>query len=62
MSISSISSNADYYQNYFSSLGQQNYLADSSQSSDLNSAQSAFSSLMQVLSTPSSSANSQTQS
>jgi hypothetical protein len=71
MSISSISSNSDYFQNYSangsSSLkqqGQQDFqsLADALQSGDLSGAQSAFASLMQLLPNSSSSATSQTQS
>ena len=71
MSISSISSNSDYYQssaiNGSSSLrqqGQQDFksLMDSLQSGDLSGAQSAFASLLQLLPNLSSAVNSQTQS
>ncbi len=70
MSISSISSNPDYYQNYStngpSGLKQQSQqdfksLAESLQSGDLSGAQSAFASLMQLFPNLSSSVNSQPQ-
>jgi hypothetical protein len=71
MSISKISSNSDYYQNYSlngsDSLKQKSQqdiksLANALQSNDLSGAQNAFASLLQLLSTASSSANSQKQS
>ena len=71
MSISSISSNADYYQssaiNGSASLKQQGQqdlksLADSLQSGDLSGAQSAFAALLQLLPNSSSSVTSPTQS
>ena len=71
MSISSISSNSDYYQSYLAngsnSLRQQsqqdfNSLAAALQSGDLSGAQNAFASLMQLIPNLSSSTNSQTQS
>ena len=71
MSISSISSNSDYYQSYSTnrsnSLKQQsqqdfNSLAEALQSGDLSGAQNAFASLMQLIPNSSSSINSQTQS
>jgi hypothetical protein len=71
MSISSISSNADYYQNSSingsASLKQQSQqdfksLADSLQSGDLSGAQSAFAALLQLFPNSSSSVTSPTQS
>lgn len=71
MSISSITSNSDYYQNYLingsTSLkqqGQQDFksLADALQSGDLSGAQSAFAALLQLFPNSSSPANNQTQS
>ena len=71
MSISSISSNSDYYQSYVTnesdSLRQQSKqdlksLAETLQSGDLSGAQNAFASLLQLFPNSSSSANSQTQS
>jgi CubicO group peptidase (beta-lactamase class C family) len=71
MSISSISSNSDYYQNYLTNgstslkqQGQQDFtsLADALQSGDLSGAQSAFASLLQLFPNLSPSANSPTQS
>ena len=70
MSISSISSNSDYFQSYSingsDSLKQQRQqdfksLAVALQSGDLSGAQSAFASLLQMLPNSSSAANSQTQ-
>jgi hypothetical protein len=71
MSISSISSNSDYNQNYLingsNSLkqqGQQDFksLADALQSGDLSGAQNAFAALLQLFPNSSSPANNQTQS
>lgn len=70
MSISSISSNSDYYQSYLTNgsnslrqQGQQDFksLADALQSGDLGGAQNAFASLLQLFPNSSTPVNSQTQ-